>query len=70
MCKHACLLQRIPERIVEKSVKGMLPKGRLGRELFNHLKVFKGPRHPHSAQQAKDITSLISVKPAQLAEAK
>ena len=43
----------------------MLPKGRLGRSLFNHLKVFKGPTHPHEAQQAKDITGLISAKPAQ-----
>jgi large subunit ribosomal protein L13 len=58
--------QRIPERIVEKSVKGMLPKGRLGRALFNHLKVFKGPKHPHAAQLAKDITPSISAKPSLL----
>ena len=57
------LLQRIPERIVEKAVKGMLPKGRLGRSLFNHLKVFKGPMHPHQAQQAKDIRNIINAKP-------
>ncbi|XWS10845.1 hypothetical protein CRYUN_Cryun38cG0032800 [Craigia yunnanensis] len=36
------LLQRIPERIIEHAVRGMLPKGRLGRALFNHLKVYKG----------------------------
>ena len=58
-------MQRIPERIVEQAIRGMLPKGRLGRSLFNHLKVFKGPNHPHEAQQAKDITGLISAKPAQ-----
>lgn len=44
----------------------MLPKGRLGRSLFNHLKVFKGPKHPHQAQQAQDITNIINAKPAQL----
>ncbi len=36
------LQKRIPERIIEKAVKGMLPKGSLGRELFTHLKVYKG----------------------------
>ena len=41
---------RIPERIIEKAVKGMLPKGVLGRELFRHLKVYKGSAHPHEAQ--------------------
>lgn len=54
---------RIPERIVEKAVKGMLPKGRLGNKLFNHLKVYKGTSHPHEAQQPKDITSLIDARP-------
>eukprot|EP00897_Mesotaenium_endlicherianum_P010157 jgi/Mesen1/916/ME000117S00081 len=45
------LQNRIPERIVEHAVKGMLPKGRLGRQLFTHLKVYKGENHPHSAQK-------------------
>ena len=54
---------RIPERIVEKAVKGMLPKGRLGNALFTHLKVFKGTNHPHTAQQAIDITPNINKKP-------
>ncbi|WOK95718.1 hypothetical protein Cni_G04425 [Canna indica] len=45
------LQQRIPERIIEHAVRGMLPKGRLGRALFTHLKVYKGPDHPHVAQQ-------------------
>lgn len=45
------LQQRIPERIIEHAVRGMLPKGRLGRRLFTHLKVYKGPDHPHAAQQ-------------------
>ena len=53
-------MQRIPERIVEQAVKGMLPKGRLGRSLFPHLKVYKGVRHPHEAQKAIDITNMIN----------
>ncbi|RZC94393.1 hypothetical protein C5167_026124 [Papaver somniferum] len=49
------LQQRIPERIVEHAVRGMLPKGRLGRALFNHLKVYKGGEHPHEAQMPVDL---------------
>jgi len=45
------LQQRIPERIIEKAVKGMLPKNALGRRLFTHLKVYSGPDHPHDAQK-------------------
>jgi ribosomal protein L13 len=44
------LQKRIPERIVEKAVKGMLPKGPLGREQFRHLKVVVGAEHEHTAQ--------------------
>ena len=40
-----------PERIVEGAVRGMLPKNRLGRSLFTHLKVYAGPKHPHASQQ-------------------
>lgn len=47
------LQRRIPTRIVEKSVKGMLPKGRLGRTLFTHLRVYSGTNHPHTAQKPK-----------------
>lgn len=54
---------RIPERIVEKAVKGMLPKGRLGNQLFTHMKVYKGASHPHAAQKPIDITGLIDAKP-------
>ncbi|KAF3794619.1 50S ribosomal protein L13 [Nymphaea thermarum] len=49
------LQKRIPERIVEHAVRGMLPKGRLGRTLFTHLKVYKGPDHPHQAQMPVDL---------------
>ncbi|OWM88565.1 50S ribosomal protein L13, chloroplastic [Punica granatum] len=49
------LQQRIPERIIEHAVRGMLPKGRLGRALFNHLKVYKGSDHPHEAQKPVEL---------------
>jgi large subunit ribosomal protein L13 len=45
------LQKRIPSRIIEKSVKGMLPSGPLGRDLFTKLKVYKGENHPHIAQK-------------------
>ena len=57
------MAQRIPERIIEKAVKGMLPKGSLGRDIRLHLKVYKGTAHPHEAQQPVDITQEISIKP-------
>ncbi|NP_050791.1 ribosomal protein L13 (chloroplast) [Guillardia theta] len=44
------LQSRLPGRILEKAVKGILPKGPLGRELFNNLKVYAGSSHPHEAQ--------------------
>lgn len=45
------LQARLPERIIEQAVKGMLPKNTLGRQLFTKLKVYAGPEHPHQAQQ-------------------
>ena len=45
------LLDKAPERVIEKSVKGMLPRGPLGRQMFLKLKVFAGPEHNHAAQQ-------------------
>ena len=45
------LQKRIPSRIIEKSIKGMLPNGPLGRDLFTKLKVYKGEKHPHIAQK-------------------
>ena len=47
----AKLQARIPERIIEQAVKGMLPKNTLGRQLFTKLKVYAGADHPHQAQQ-------------------
>ncbi|MGD1855350.1 MAG: 50S ribosomal protein L13 [Leptolyngbyaceae cyanobacterium] len=51
----AQLQNRIPERIIEKAVKGMLPKNALGRKLFTNLKVYAGAEHPHEAQQPEAI---------------
>jgi large subunit ribosomal protein L13 len=45
------LLRKHPERAVEKAVKGMLPKNKLGRKMYGKLKVYAGPEHPHQAQQ-------------------
>ena len=45
------LQQRIPSRIIEKAVKGMLPKSRLGRNLFTNLRVYAGNTHPHTSQK-------------------
>jgi large subunit ribosomal protein L13 len=44
-----------PERLVEHAVRGMLPKNRLGRQLFRSLHVYAGPEHPHAAQQPQVI---------------
>ena len=49
------LLKRRPVAVVERSVKGMLPKNRLGSELFRNLHVFEGDTHTHEAQQPKKI---------------
>jgi large subunit ribosomal protein L13 len=51
---------RFPERIVEKAVERMLPRGPLGRQQLKNLKVYAGPEHPHAAQQptALDVAAL------------
>jgi large subunit ribosomal protein L13 len=51
----AVLLQNKPVAIVEKAVKGMLPKNRLGAELFRNLHVYAGSEHPHASQQPQTI---------------
>ena len=45
------LLAKAPEQIIERAVKGMLPKGPLGRDMYRKLKVVSGPQHDHIAQQ-------------------
>lgn len=50
------MLAKHPERIIEKAVKGMLPKNTLGRAMNKKLKVYAGPNHPHAAQKPREIT--------------
>jgi len=45
------LIKTKPEYIIEKAVKGMLPKNKLGKQIFKKLKVYKGSEHPHESQQ-------------------
>ena len=49
------MLEQHPERVIEKAVKGMLPKGPLGFAQFRKLKVYAGAQHPHTAQQPKPL---------------
>ena len=49
------LLERRPEQVVERAVKGMLPKNRLGRKMTAKLKVYAGPEHPHQAQKPQTL---------------
>jgi len=50
------MLARHPERVVQKAVKGMMPKTRLGNAMIRKLKVYAGPEHPHSAQGPEVLT--------------
>ena len=54
------MIEKHPDRLVEKAIKGMLPKNRLGRAMSKKLKVYAGPDHPHAAQQpaAFEITQV------------
>ena len=54
--KYSELLEKQPERTVEKSIRGMLPKNSLGRAQIKKLKVYAGPEHPHAAQQPTPYT--------------
>ena len=49
------LIVKAPEQVIEIAVKGMLPKGPLGREMFKKLKVYAGESHPHTAQQPQAL---------------
>jgi len=49
------MLEKTPEELIKKAVKGMLPKNRLGRQMFKKLKVYCGADHPHQAQQPKEL---------------
>ncbi len=50
------MLARHPERVIEHAVKGMLPKGTLGRQMYRKLFVYAGPEHKHAAQQPEVLT--------------
>lgn len=49
------LMKRAPERAIERAVKGMLPRNRLGRDMYRKLKVYAGPDHQHESQQPKPL---------------
>ncbi len=49
------LLTRKPEKILEEAIKGMLPKSKLGRAMGSKLKVYRGDKHPHQAQQPVEM---------------
>lgn len=49
------MLERKPEELIKQAVKGMLPKNKLGRQMFKKLKVYTGADHPHTAQQPKTL---------------
>ena len=49
------LIEKAPERVIQKAVKGMLPRNPLGRAMFKKLKVYAGAEHPHSAQQPQAL---------------
>lgn len=51
----AKLLEKKPEELIKKAVKGMLPKNKLGREMFRKLKVYAGSDHPHVAQKPQEL---------------
>jgi len=53
---YAEMMAKKPEFVIEKAVKGMLPKGRLGRKLVTKLKVYAGTEHPHQAQQPEVLS--------------
>lgn len=49
------LIEKAPERVIQSAVKGMLPKGPLGRAMYTKLKVYAGGAHPHAAQQPQAL---------------
>ena len=49
------LMEKAPERAIQKAVKGMLPRNPLGRAMFRKLKVYAGTEHPHAAQQPQEL---------------
>jgi large subunit ribosomal protein L13 len=52
------MLERRPEEVIRKAVKGMVPRNRLGRQQLRKLKVYAGPEHPHTAQRPKAVEAV------------
>ncbi|MBF0414288.1 MAG: 50S ribosomal protein L13 [Magnetococcales bacterium] len=46
---------RFPERVISRAIKGMMPKNKMGRQMFKKLKVYKGAEHPHAAQTPESL---------------
>jgi len=49
------MLDKVPHKIVELAVRGMLPKGKLGDDMYRRLYVYVGPEHPHAAQKPETL---------------
>ena len=60
--KGEILAGKYPERVIQKAVERMLPEGPMGRQVFGNLRVYKGPTHPHEAQQPEvlDVAAMNS----------
>ena len=50
------LMEKAPEKVIEKAVRGMLPKNRLGAQMYRKLNVYAGSEHPHAAQQPETLS--------------
>ncbi len=55
MIPFETMIAKHPERVIERAVRGMLPKGALGRQMAGKLKVYAGSEHPHTAQQPRPL---------------
>lgn len=55
------MIAKHPTRVLERAIRGMLPKHALGAELFRNLKVYAGPTHPHTAQQPEELKIVARV---------
>jgi len=62
--RYTDMLATKPEEVVRRAVKGMLPKGTLGRAMLKKLKVYAGPAHPHAAQQPTSLDLPDARRPA------
>ena len=49
------MMEKFPTRVIEHAVRGMLPKNRLGEQMYRKLNVYAGPEHPHAAQQPEEL---------------